>query len=329
MVKPRELGRGERVLPGLWRLRLPLPWPGVPHANAYAIAAGSGVMLVDCGAHLPGSMAQLELAMSQVNLKVEHVRRLVITHGHTDHFGESATVIERSGCEFWMHPNHAHAYASATDSEAAIARRVEIGRQSGIPEAALQAYFEQLREMPSGIAAVVEPDHQLVNGVVLESDLGPWQVYETPGHSPSHVCLFQPDRRLLISGDHILGRIALFFEYGWTPDPIGEFLHSLDVVDALDARLCMSGHGRTFTDVHAHIEGERALVHERLEATAAGTTGEPKTAVEIVPAVFGEPFAGGSQRWRLIEVICYLRHLEVIGRAVHETDGTVERWHAA
>ena len=39
----RELARADRVLPGLWRLRLPLPWPGVPHGNAYAIAAGDGI----------------------------------------------------------------------------------------------------------------------------------------------------------------------------------------------------------------------------------------------------------------------------------------------
>ena len=40
----RELARADRVLPGLWRLRLPLPWPGVPHGNAYAIAAGWGTI---------------------------------------------------------------------------------------------------------------------------------------------------------------------------------------------------------------------------------------------------------------------------------------------
>jgi hypothetical protein len=47
--RKRELGRGERVLPGVWRLRLPLPWPGVPHCNAWAIAAsGSCAARVMC-----------------------------------------------------------------------------------------------------------------------------------------------------------------------------------------------------------------------------------------------------------------------------------------
>jgi hypothetical protein len=44
-----------------------------------------------------------------------------------------------------------------------------------------------------------------------------------------------------------------------------------------------------------------------------------------VPAVFGEPL-GPAQRWRLMEVLCYLRHLEATGRAVHEPDGAAERW---
>src|SRR4051794_41884054 len=76
MAKPtqRVIGRGERVLPGLWRLRLPLPWPGVPHGNAWAIAAGDGIVLVDTGVHEPGSMGHLERALAQVNLRLEQGR---------------------------------------------------------------------------------------------------------------------------------------------------------------------------------------------------------------------------------------------------------------
>ena len=67
------------MLSGVFRLRLPLPWPGVPHCNAWAIAAGSGVVLVDTGMHQPGSLAQLERAMEQVNLRLEHVRLLAFS----------------------------------------------------------------------------------------------------------------------------------------------------------------------------------------------------------------------------------------------------------
>jgi glyoxylase-like metal-dependent hydrolase (beta-lactamase superfamily II) len=313
------------VLPGIWRLRLPLPWPGIPHCNAWALAAGDGVLLVDTGMDMPGSMAQLERALIQVNLRLEHVRRLAITHAHSDHWGQAAPIHQQTGCEIWMHPNYQHAVAGRRDPEAALARRMEIGRQSGVPEDVLRRFFEQAREMPSGVAGVVEPDRELVNGTMLDTDLGPWEVHETPGHAPSHVCLFQPERRLLISGDHLLGRISLFFEYGWTADPVGEFLSSLDVVERLDARLCLSGHGRTFTDVRAHIEGNRRLVAERLAAAEAGAATEPATALELVPAVFGEPL-NASARWRLLETLAYLHHLERLGRVAREQDGVVERW---
>jgi glyoxylase-like metal-dependent hydrolase (beta-lactamase superfamily II) len=316
------------VLPGLWRLRLPLPWPGVPHCNAWAIASGSGVVLVDTGMHEPGSLAQLELALKQVNLRLEHVRLLVCTHAHSDHWGQAAPVKRRSGAEFWMHPNHAHATSGAGDPQAALDRRLEVARQSGVPEAALRRYAERAREMPSGIESVIEPDRPLVPGVEIETDLGVWTVHETPGHAPSHVCLFQPERRLLVSGDHLLGRISLFYDYGWTPDPAGEFLSSLDSVEKLDARLCLAGHGRPFTDVRAHIDGNRKLVRKRLEAVLAALTNAPRTAVEIVPEVYGEPLRSSNAGWLLTQTLCYMRHLEIQGR-VECLEGEPQRWRAA
>jgi glyoxylase-like metal-dependent hydrolase (beta-lactamase superfamily II) len=331
MARQRELGRGERVLPGLWRLRLPLPWPGVPHGNAWALAAGSGVVLVDTGAHEPGSLAQLELALHQVRLTLEHVRLVVCTHAHADHYGQAAPIVERAGCELWLHPNHEHATRPLRDPEHALAQRIEIARQSGVPEAALALYAERAKDLPSFFAAWREPDHALVAGVEIETDLGPWTVHETPGHAPSHVCLFQPERRVLISGDHLLGRVSLYYEYGWTPDPVGEFLRSLDLVEGLDARLCVAGHGRPFTDVGAHIQANRTLVGERVESAAAALGGEPRTVVEIVPELYGEPLTEVNAAWRLSETLCYLRHLEVEGRVTREAPEAAgpERWRAA
>ena len=326
MPRRRELGRGERVIPGLWRLRLPLPFPGVPHCNAWAIAAGDGIVLVDTGMHEPGSMTELERALDQVGLSIDQVALVLITHAHVDHWGQAATICDRTGCEMWMHPNHEHGYASATDPALALARRIEIGRQSGVPEAVLERYAERLRGMASGIARVVEPDRPLLPGVEIETDLGVWTVHETPGHAPSHVCLFQAERRLLISGDHLLGRISLYFDYGWTPDPIGEFLHSLQVVDDLDARLALSGHGKPFIDVHGHVEGNRRLVRERHDAVLDAVREGPKTGLEITPRIHGEPVTETNASWWLPETLCYLQHLELEGQVSRESEGDLDRW---
>jgi glyoxylase-like metal-dependent hydrolase (beta-lactamase superfamily II) len=325
----RELGRGERVLPGVFRLRLPLPWPGVPHCNAWAVAAGDGVVLFDTGMHEPGSLAQLERALGMCNLRLENIRLVVCTHAHSDHYGQAASIVERTGCELWMHPNYEHMSHWAEDSEAAFARRLEVARQSGVPEEPLRRYAADRRARDSGIAAVIPPDRKLLDGVRIATDLGEWITYETPGHAPSHVCLFQPERRLLISGDHLLGRISLFFDYGYSPDPVGEFVHSLDVVAALDARLCLSGHGRTFTDVQAHIDGNRELVHKRLERTLQVVAPAPLTAFEAAPRIYDDiPFSSLTASWLMAETLALLRHLEVTDRA-RRIPGEPEKWTVA
>src|SRR2546423_15361860 len=109
--------RAARVLRGLWRPRLPLPWPGVPHVNAWAVAAGTGVVLVDAGLDEPGGMRQLEHALDEAGLRLEHVRLLVCTHAHSDHYGLAGPIMRGAGCELWMHPNHGHMTRAAADPE--------------------------------------------------------------------------------------------------------------------------------------------------------------------------------------------------------------------
>ena len=328
-ARKRELGRGERVIPGVYRLRLPLPWPGVPHCNAWAVAAGDGVVLFDTGMHEPGSFAHFERALAQVNLRVENIKLVVCTHAHSDHYGQAATIVERTGCELWMHPNHEHMTRSAEDPDASLERRLEIARQSGVPSEPLRAYAEARRGQGSGIAAIIPPDRDLLPGVEIHSDLGTWQVIETPGHAPSHVCLYQPEKRLLISGDHLLGRVSLYYDYGYTPDPAGEFLHSLAVVEDLDVRLALSGHGRTFTDISAHITANRLLVAERLDACQRVLREHgPLTAYDAVPHVYGEAITPMNANWWLSETLCYLQHLEVTGRAerIAGDEEHADRW---
>jgi glyoxylase-like metal-dependent hydrolase (beta-lactamase superfamily II) len=326
-MRKRELGRGERVLPGVWRLRLPLPWPGVPHCNAWALAAGDGIVLVDTGMHEPGSLAHLERALDQVRLRLEHVRLLACTHAHSDHYGQAAPIVERTGAQLWMHPDHEHMTRSAQDPEAAWERRIEVARQSGVPEEPLRQYAEARKGQGFGVAAIVEPDRELVEGVTIETDLGPWHVYETPGHAPSHVCLFQPDRRLLISGDHLLGRVSLYYDYGFSPDPAGEFLSSLDVADALPARLCLSGHGRPFIDVKRHIDANRREVAERMGRVRQALEDGAKTPFEIVPALMQtDELTPMVVNWGLSETLCYLRYLELRDGARRIADEEPERW---
>jgi glyoxylase-like metal-dependent hydrolase (beta-lactamase superfamily II) len=329
-ARRRELARADRVLPGLWRLRLPLPWPGVPHGNAWAIAAGDGVVLVDTGIFEPGSMRQLELAFDQAGLRLEHVRLLVCTHAHSDHYGQAAPVMEASGAELWMHPNHDHVTRAARDPVRAFERRFEIARQSGVPPEALAAYRESRRGEGFSIAEIVLPDRDLLPGVEVHTDLGTWQVHETPGHAPSHVVLHQPERGLLLSGDHLLGRVSLYYDYGHTPDPAGEFLASLDVVDGLDVRLILAGHGRPVREARALAEANRRELHARVARVRSALASGPRTPFDIVPAMLDRELPGPMMiGWGLSEALCYLRHLELGGEIERLAEDEPERWRLA
>ncbi len=310
-----EVARSEKVLPGVWRLRLPCPWPGVPHVNSWAISRGDGIVLFDTGVGGDDGLHQLELALGQAKLKLRDIRLLVCTHSHTDHYGCAGPIVDAAGCELWMHPAWEHVRAMAEDPDRALERRIEVARQSGVPKAALARYEERKGEDPL-IDRVVAPDRDLIDGVEVATDLGFFRTYETPGHAPSHVVLHEPESGLLISGDHLLGRISLFFDQGHTPDPVGEFLASLDVVDELDVRLCLPGHGRTFRDVGAKIEANRELVAEQLGRVRGALAEGERPAFDTVPDLLGPgEVSPAAAAWGLQLALAYLDHLRALGEA--------------
>jgi glyoxylase-like metal-dependent hydrolase (beta-lactamase superfamily II) len=326
--KRPEAPRTERVLPGVWRLRLPLPWPGVPHGNAWAVAADGGIVLFDTGIGGEGRLRQLDFALAQAGFAVEDIRLVVCTHAHVDHYGLAAPIVEAAGCELWMHPAWEHVRLLADDPAAALEQRLEAARQSGVPLAALERYRESRGTgEESGIEAIVEPDRDLVPGVEVGTDLGPWQVYETPGHTPSHVVLHQPERGLMISGDHLLGRTVLFFDHGHSPDPVGEFLRSLDTVEPLPVSLCLPGHGRPFRDAGAKIAAARQQTEELLGKVRDSLAGGEKTAFEIVAEIVGpELLNSPASAWALQIVLSCLDHLAILGEATAIEGTDPQRW---
>jgi glyoxylase-like metal-dependent hydrolase (beta-lactamase superfamily II) len=327
VVKPRT----ERIQPGVFRLKLPCPWPGVPHGNAWAVQRGAGLVLFDTGVGGPGRLRMLDVALAQSGFGVDDIELVVCTHAHSDHYGLAASICEQTGCELWMHPRWEHIRLQADDPAMALERRLEVGRMSGVPLAALDRYRQERTDKPEDeIDGIRAPDRELVPGVEVETDIGTWQVYETPGHAPSHVCLHQPERKLMISGDHLLGRTVLFFDYGHTPDPFGEYLKSLDVIEPLPVDLCLPGHGKPFRDPAANIAGARRQADELLGKVRAGLAdGAEPTAFELVEGIVGrDNLRAGNGGFILQIVLACLDHLAVLGEARPVPDSDPQRWRA-
>ena len=269
-------------------------------------------------------MANLERALDQAGHRIEDVRLVVVTHAHIDHCGQAPPIAERAGCEVWIHPAfRLHAGPSDLD------HTVEVAIQSGVPEEPLRRWAEGRSAAGSGQAGTLALGPRSRPGRRGRDRRGAWQVIETPGHAPSHVCLHQPERRLLISGDHLLGRVSQYFDVGYTPDPVGEFLHSLDVVEALDARLALAGHARPFTDVQGHIVANRERVARDLDAVRAALADGPRTAYEVARAVYGEQFSQEMAGWQMTMTTAWLIHLAALGeieRRPAEGEDPAEHW---
>jgi glyoxylase-like metal-dependent hydrolase (beta-lactamase superfamily II) len=327
VVKPRT----ERIQPGIFRLKLPCPWPGVPHGNAWALQRGAGLVLVDTGVGGRGRLRMLDIALAQSGFGVDDIELVVCTHSHSDHYGLAASICEQTGCELWMHPKWEHIRLQADDPQMALERRLEVGRMSGVPDAALDRYRqERIDKSAPEIDGIRAPDRDLVPGVEVETDIGTWGVVETPGHAPSHVCLHQPERRLLLSGDHLLGRSVMFFDYGHTPDPFGEYLESLDRIEPLDVDLCLPGHGKPFRDPQAKIADVRKQAAGLLDRVRGGLAGgaEP-TAFELVETLVGpENLGAGNAGFMLQIVLSCLDHLAVLGEVRQVPDSDPQRWRA-
>jgi len=201
---------------------------------------------------------------------------------------------------------------------------------SGVPLVALDRYRQRAANPEELIDGIRVPDRELAPGVEVETDVGTWSVIETPGHAPSHVCLHQAERRLLVSGDHLLGRTALFFDYGHTPDPLGEYLTSLDAIEPLPVELCLPGHGKPFRDPEAKIGAARTQAGELLDRVRAQLAdGAEPTAYEMVEGIVGRenlnPSTGG---FMLQIVLACIDHLALLGDARPVPDSDPQRWRA-
>ena len=271
-----------------------------------------------CGMHEPGSFAHLERALGMVNLRIENVRLLVCTHAHSDHYGQAATIIERTGCELWMHPNHEHMTRAAQDPDAG-ARAAARGRA---PERRAGRAAARLRGLAQGPGLRHRGDRPARPRLLVDGRRDP--------HRPRHV----EGRR--DAGPRALARLPL---PGGPPHPDLRRPPARPRLALLRLRL-LARPGRRVPELarrgrgprhaalpvrpRAHVHRRRRAHHRQpassspsgsTAACACSASSGPITAFEAVPLVYGQAITAANANWWLSETLCYLRHLEVTGRA--------------
>ena len=108
------------------------------------------------------------------------------------------------------------------------------------------------------------------------------------------------------------------------PDPLGDFIASLERTIELAPRIALPGHGDPIADpvarAHELIEHHR----ERLAFTEASLGDEPRSGYEVSFALFGAELKPASRRFAVAETLSHLERLVLEERAErHEDVGSV------
>ncbi|MDP9067058.1 MAG: MBL fold metallo-hydrolase [Actinomycetota bacterium] len=320
--------RRREPAPGIFRLVLPLPFPGLDRVNAYLLAHGDGSFtLVDCGIYLPDPARDhgwddVVEALAACDADPAAITRLIVTHPHIDHYGMAARLVETTGAELWMHEAADEDLELYRDPQAIVERLRQMFLEHGVGEDELQelTQYEDWRPFVSG---VVNASHQGVDGETVQIGERRWEIVYTPGHARSHICLWSEGDGILISGDHLLGTITphIDFKRGADEDPLGDFLASLEKVERLDPKVVLPGHGGPFDE-----GAERARVVARHHDRRLGSILQvirhrPASADTITDEIFGDSLLHFEHRLALGEALAHLAYLRRRGEIERIDDG--------
>ena len=149
-----------------------------------------------------------------------------------------------------------------------------------------------------------------------------WRVLHTPGHTLDHLCLYDPENGVLLSGDHVLPTITPHIAGSAQGDALHSYLATLDLVGSLDdVRLGLPAHGHPFTDVPGRVDAIKEHHFERMEKLhEVSETLGPANVVALSHELFPE------KHWGVMaesETFAHLEHLRQSGRAERwDEDGT-------
>ncbi|MGC9220453.1 MAG: MBL fold metallo-hydrolase [Solirubrobacteraceae bacterium] len=259
------------VAPGVYWLPVPTPF-ALGDVNCYLLT-GSPLTLVDTGLNWGTALDRLELSMAELGLRIEDLELVTITHQHVDHAGLIEFLQRRSGAEVAafdaLLPWLADEQASAKSEREFAATLL---RQHGVPEDVVTV----LEAAASNMSAYGSPGTvtlPLHDGSQLTMGGRQYEVYHRPGHSPSDLVFLDPERHVLLGGDHLIAHIssnALVTKPisgspdAWRPKPLLSYRQSLQATRKMPIRLLLAGHGEPIQDHVALID--RRLSEQRRRA---------------------------------------------------------------
>ena len=305
---------------GVFRIAVPIPFPqaGGP-VNVYLVEeAAGGLLLFDAGLGTEAARSALEDGFRRLGRHLSEVTRIVVSHGHVDHYGGARAIQEACGGDL---PVLAHPLDIPKMEEGGWRWRDEAPRYAahlarlGVPAEVLAAVARE-GERGFGMARRVPRVRPVGGGEVIRTRHLSLELHHMPGHTPGLLCAHDRERRIFLSDDHLLEKVSPnpLIELGPEGEegffrPLLAYLDSLERTRRLEIDLVLPGHGPPFSGHRAVIDAllgfygrRQARILEVLEAGARPAWG---IAREIFPSA-------GPQEAFLVasEVVANLEVLE-------------------
>ncbi len=304
----------------LYRIEIPLPRNPLKSINSYVIKGPERNLIIDTGLNREECKRALLDGLAEIGVDLNHTD-FFITHLHADHLALVATIATGMS-KIYLNPPDAERLVSFFNRT----NLANYARLEGFPEEQIEEALDNHPGFKHGI------DHIPAFEPCREGDtisVGDYRLIclETPGHSFGHMCLYEPAKKYLIAGDHILGDITPNIQCWFADwDPLATYLASLDKTYALDIELVLPGHRRVFRNCRARIEELRRHHEERVREVLTILRDGPQTAYQVASRMTWDIDCESwdlfpvSQKWFAVgEAIAHLKYLVGTGRVRGET----------
>ncbi|MFV0308302.1 MAG: MBL fold metallo-hydrolase [Desertimonas sp.] len=328
------------VAPGVVRTQLPISMPGLGHVNMYVLEDDRGVAVVDPGLPGPDAWVHVVDRLGRAGYQVADVHTVVVTHSHPDHFGGATRLRDEAGAEIVTHESFRTLFdmvelldqedSSSLDLNTAEGRDAAMeryfstptpwgGRRPGPP----REFVERLRGTGPAetVFAAPRPTRPLVDGETIRLARREWVALHTPGHTADHLCLFDPEHGIVLTGDHVLPSITPHIGgLGDHPDPLAQFFESLQRMNGLDGvTVALPAHGHPFTNLAGRADEIVEHHGERLDIIRDATHGLPDGTVnDFMRVLFRERSWGEMAE---SETYAHLEHLRELGELTRSATG--------
>jgi glyoxylase-like metal-dependent hydrolase (beta-lactamase superfamily II) len=322
----------QAALAGIHRFAIPTPF-AVGRVNCYLIE-DEPLTLVDTGPNSGKALDELTVRLGERGHAIADLELIVVTHQHIDHLGLVEILVERSGAEVAALGLAAERLAAfEEDAEREDQFAVEVMLRNGIPEdvtVALRSVSRSFRGWGSHVT-VTRP---LEDGGELALAGRRLEVLHRPGHSPSDTLFWDPQRRILISADHLIGHISSnplitrpLDGSSRRPQALVTYIESLRKTREMPAEIVLPGHGEPIVD-HVELIDSRFVGYDRRKEKIHRLIAErPRSGYELAQALWGN-VAVTQAFLTLSEVIGHADLLVNEGRVREADDGAVIRYEA-